>query len=193
MEKEINNIERRSLLLSFLKNSDKPLSGTELGRKTGVSRQVVVQDIAILRTQGYPVMSTTKGYYLEAGKEGASHTRLIKVCHTNEQVEDELTMIVDLGGAVADVMVNHRAYGKMKAPLNIKSRRDIQVFMENIRSGKSSPLLNITSGYHFHNISAESEEVLDEIERALKEKGYLAEFSTRLFCGIYVYHYMFYF
>ena len=85
-------------------------------------------------------------------------------------------MIVDLGGAVADVMVNHRAYGKMKAPLNIKSRRDIQVFMENIRSGKSSPLLNITSGYHFHNISAESEEVLDEIERALKEKGYLAEF-----------------
>ena len=62
MEKEINNIERRSLLLSFLKNSDKPLSGTELGRKTGVSRQVVVQDIAILRTQGYPVMSTTKGY-----------------------------------------------------------------------------------------------------------------------------------
>lgn len=175
MEKEINNTERRKLLLTLIKNSEKPLSGTELGKKTGVSRQVVVQDIALLRTQGYPILSTTKGYYIEDDKNTSSNTRLIKVCHTDEQVEDELTMIVDLGGVVHDVMVNHRAYGKMTAPLNIKSRRDIQAFMESLKSGKSSPLLNVTSGYHFHRVSADSEEILDEIEEALRKRGYLAE------------------
>lgn len=82
---------------------------------------------------------------------------------------------MDLGGIVLDVMVNHRVYGKMSAPLNIKNRRDVQLFMNNIRTGKSAPLMNVTSGYHFHHVSAEQEEILDEIEEALREKHYLAE------------------
>lgn len=82
---------------------------------------------------------------------------------------------MDLGGIVLDVMVNHRVYGKMSAPLNIKNRRDVQLFMNNIRTGKSAPLMNVTSGYHFHHVSAEQEEILDEIEKALREKHYLAE------------------
>ena len=92
-----------------------------------------------------------------------------------EQVEDELTTIVDLGGCVVNVMVNHRVYGKLNAPLNIKSRRDVQSFINDLKTGKSTPLLNVTSGYHFHKINAESEEVLDEIEEALNRKGYLAQ------------------
>ena len=92
-----------------------------------------------------------------------------------EQVEDELTTIVDLGGCVVNVMVNHRVYGKLNAPLNIKSRRDVQSFINDLKTAKSTPLLNVTSGYHFHRINAESEEVLDEIEEALKRKGYLAQ------------------
>lgn len=83
---------------------------------------------------------------------------------------------MDLGGCVRDVMVNHRIYGEMSAPLNIKNRRDVQNFLKDLKNGKSAPLMNITSGYHFHHISAESQEVLDEIEEALKKKGYLAEF-----------------
>lgn len=71
--------------------------------------------------------------------------------------------------------MNHRVYGKMSAPLNIKNRRDVQLFMNNIRTGKSAPLMNVTSGYHFHHVSAEQEEILDEIEEALREKHYLAE------------------
>lgn len=92
-----------------------------------------------------------------------------------EQTEDELVTIVDLGGTVADVMVNHRVYGKMSAPLNIKNRRDVQLFMNNIQTGKSTPLMNVTSGYHFHHVCAEQEEILDEIEEALRKKHYLAE------------------
>ena len=72
-------------------------------------------------------------------------------------------------------MINHRVYGKVTAPLNIKNRRDIQIFMNDIESGKSAPLMNVTSGYHFHRVSAEQEEILDEIEEALREKHYLTE------------------
>ena len=83
--------------------------------------------------------------------------------------------IVDLGGEVVDVVVNHRVYGKMSAMLNIANRRDIRLYIDDIRSGKSSPLMTVTSGYHFHHIAADSEEALDEIEEALRKKGYLAE------------------
>ena len=173
MQVELSGPQRRKRIMELMQEAEAPLSGTALGRATGVSRQVVVQDIALLRTEGQPILATPRGYLLERPSEAV---RLIKVCHTNEQTEEELNTIVDLGGCAVDVMVNHRAYGKISAPLHIKSRRDVQLFMERIRTGKSVPLMNVTSGYHFHHISAEREELLDEIEAALKAKGFLAEF-----------------
>ena len=47
MKKELDGKSRRKTLLSLLSQSDVPLSGTRLGKETGVSRQVVVQDIAL--------------------------------------------------------------------------------------------------------------------------------------------------
>lgn len=164
--------ERRKQILSLMRESSKPLSGSALGTATGVSRQVVVQDIALLRTEGHSILATARGYLLD---EPRHLTRSFKVYHTNERTEEELTMIVDLGGCILDVMVNHRIYGKMSAPLNIKNRRDVQVFMNNLKTGKSTPLLNVTSGYHFHQIAADSEEILDEIENALRENNFLSE------------------
>lgn len=164
--------ERRKQILSLMRESSKPLSGSALGTATGVSRQVVVQDIALLRTEGHSIVATARGYLLD---EPRHLTRSFKVYHTNERTEEELTMIVDLGGCILDVMVNHRIYGKMSAPLNIKNRRDVQVFMNNLKTGKSTPLLNVTSGYHFHQIAADSEEILDEIENALRENNFLSE------------------
>ena len=172
MEKEMTGAERRKALLAMMRETERPLSGTALGKRTGVSRQVVVQDMALLRTEGYPIISTARGYLMEASK---GCTRLFKVCHTNEQVEDELTTIVDLGGTVVNVMVNHRIYGKLDAQLNIKNRRDVAKFLDDINTGKSTPLLNVTSGYHFHLVSAETEEILNEIEAALRDKNYLTE------------------
>jgi len=172
MEAIMTGTERRKKILSMMRQSDRPLSGGFLGKETGVSRQVVVQDIALLRTEGHAIVATARGYLLDEPKDVY---RIVKTCHTNEQTEEELHTIVDLGGCVADVMVNHKVYGKMTAPLNIRNRRDVQKFMEQLRTGKSVPLMNVTSGYHFHRITAESEEILDEIETALKEKGMLAE------------------
>lgn len=172
MEKEMTGTDRRKMLISLLRESQAPLSGTQLGSRTGVSRQIVVQDIALLRTEGYSIVSTARGYFLD---EPECAARSVKVCHTNEQVEEELTTIVDLGGVVLDVMVNHRVYGKVTAPLNIKNRRDVQRFVNDLKTGKSTPLLNVTSGYHFHKIAAESEEILDEIVEALRDKNFLAD------------------
>ena len=172
MEQVLNGAQRRKKIVDLLKQSPVPLSGTALGKQTGVSRQVVVQDMALLRTEGYDITATPRGYVLSAPGHA---TRIIKVCHTDEQIEEELTAIVDLGGSILDVMVNHRAYGRITAPLNVRNRRDVQDFINKIKTGKSTSLLNVTSGYHFHKISAESIEILDEIEAALKEIGMLAE------------------
>ena len=166
--------ERRKQILELMAAAAKPLSGTALGRATGVSRQVVVQDIALLRTEGQPIIATARGYLLDK-PQPKGIVRLFKTCHSNEQTEDELTAIVDLGGCVLDVLVNHRIYGKITAPLHIKNRRDIKHFLADIKSGKSSPLLNITSGYHFHHIAADSEEILEEVQQALSDKGYLRQ------------------
>lgn len=172
MEKERNGTDRRKQLLTLMRESKGPLSGTWLGKATGVSRQIVVQDIALLRTMGHPIVSTARGYFLAELKQAV---RTVKVCHTDAEVEDELTTIVDLGGCVLDVTINHRVYGKVSAPLNIKNRRDIQIFVNDLKTGKSTPLSNVTSGYHFHRIAAEQEDILDEIEEALQQKNYLAE------------------
>ncbi|MBB5335201.1 transcription repressor NadR [Pectinatus brassicae] len=164
--------ERRKIIIDAMEKSNEPLSGSDLGKFTNVSRQVVVQDIALLRAQGYTIVSTNRGYILT---DVHRFTRLVKVHHSEEKTVDELQTIVDLGGTVVDVHVNHRVYGKVKAQLNIKNRRDIKLFLQDMQTGKSTPLMNITAGYHFHLISAESKEVLDDIEAALREKDYLAE------------------
>ncbi len=172
MEQILNGAQRRKKIVEMLKQSADPISGAALGKETGVSRQVVVQDMALLRTEGYDIVATPRGYVLNV----PNHVmRVFKTFHLNDQTEEELTTIVDLGGTVVDVMVNHRAYGKMSAGLNIRNRRDVQLFMNQLENGKSTPLLNVTSGYHFHTVTAERDEILEEIEAALKEKGLLAE------------------
>lgn len=167
-----DGVSRRQFEIEQFRNSDVPISGTAMGKLAGVSRQVVVQDIALLRTAGYNIISTPRGYMLS---DHSGVTRIIKTHHSLEDTAKELEIIVDNGGAIVDVRVNHRVYGKMTASLNIKNRKDIKNFIKDIETGKSSPLMNITSGYHFHQISADDEKTLDEIEEALKEEGFLTE------------------
>ena len=162
--------ERRREILNTIRGTKIPISGTELAKKYNVSRQVIVQDIALLRAENYEIYSTTKGYILQG-----THVfrRVLSVVHSDEQIEDELNSIVDLGGTVADVFVKHEVYGNLHAELNINSRRKVKEFLEKIKNGASTPLKNLTFGKHFHTIEADSEETLDLIEKELKEKGYL--------------------
>ena len=119
---------RRGRIISELEASEKPLSGTALAKELGVSRQVIVQDIALLRANGHDVVATNRGYVLVSRNEPCACTRRFKVRHGEEQTIDELETIVDLGGTVEDVMVNHRVYGKVTASLGLKSRKDIARF-----------------------------------------------------------------
>ena len=125
----------------------------------------------MLKGLGHDIMSTHNGYIIQ---KSPLKERVFKVYHTTEQTEDELSTVVNLGGTVVDVFVWHKVYGKMTAPLNIFSSLHIKQFIEGVRSGKSTELMNITGGYHYHTVRAESESVLDEIEKALKSKNYIA-------------------
>lgn len=162
--------ERRTEIIEQIQKNPAPVSGKNLAETYGVSRQVIVQDIALLRAAGYDVIATNRGYILNAPSKVS---RVLKVCHSDECLEEELCTVVDMGGCVENVMVNHRVYGHLEAELHINSRRKVTEFMEDIRNGKSSPLKNITSDYHYHTISADTEETLDLIEEELRKKGFL--------------------
>lgn len=164
--------ERRKQLLNILSSSNNPVSGGTLSKELNVSRQIIVQDISLLRANGATIFSTNKGYLLQEDKK---HSRVFKVYHTDDQVEAELSTIVDAGGQIRDVFVYHKVYGVLKAEMGIKSRRDVRSYMEEISTGKSSLLKNVTSGYHYHTIDAESEEILDAIQAELQQKGFLAK------------------
>ena len=164
--------QRRNAIIAYLSSEKEPVSGAELSKKFSASRQIIVQDIAVLRAAGYDIISTHEGYII---KSSPLIERVFKVRHTSEQTEDELSCIVDLGGTVVDVFVWHKVYGKMSAQLNIFSRLHVKQFIEGVRTGKSIELMNITGGYHYHTVRADSEEILDKIEKALEKRGYIAQ------------------
>ena len=163
--------ERRKAIVNLLLSEQEALSGSALSERFGVSRQIIVQDITVIKGMGYDILSTHNGYIMQ---KSPLKERVLKLHHTTEQTEDELSLIVGLGGTVVDVFVWHKVYGKMEAKLNIFSSLQVKQFIEGVRTGKSSELMNITGGYHYHTIRAESEEILDRIENVLKERGYIA-------------------
>lgn len=167
----MNAEERRTELMRLLQESKEPQSGSNLSKQLGVSRQIIVQDIALLRANQINILSTNQGYLIPAATEAR---KVFKVRHTDEQVEQELSLFVDCGGRVEDVFVYHKIYGLIKANLNIRSRLDVKHFMDDLHSGKSSLLKNVTDSYHYHTVSAENEELLKYIEDELWKNGFLA-------------------
>lgn len=168
----MNGKQRREQIIQIIKNSDTPVSGTALAKQVNVSRQVIVQDIALIRANGINIFSTNRGYVIQ---ESSKISRVFKVVHTDEQVEEELNLFVDLGGYVKDVFVYHKVYNVLKADMNLKSRADVRKYLSELASGKSSLLKNVTSGYHYHTILADNEETLDMIQEELEQRGFLAE------------------
>lgn len=166
--------ERRDKLIELMHNAKEPISGTELAKKLGVSRQVIVQDIALLRAVNKNILSTTKGYMIYL-QEKQKVNRCYTVKHTTEEIEDELCTIVDNGGKVLNVIVAHDLYGEIAADLIIKNRQDVYDFVKKVKLKNTVPLKELTDGVHLHTVEADSEEILDNIEKALREKKYLIE------------------
>ncbi len=167
----MNGEMRRNEIRKRLSETDTPISASTLAESFGVSRQVIVQDIALLRATGTAITSLARGYVLD---KTISPSRVFKLNHTDADVEKELNLIVDAGGTVEDIFVYHKVYGTVRAPMGIKNRLQVISFLKDIAVGKSSLLKNVTSGYHYHTVTAETVETLDFIETALKEHGFLA-------------------
>ncbi len=162
--------ERRKAIVNLLLSAKEPISGGELAQKFDISRQIIVQDITVLKGTGYEILSTSQGYVMQ---KSPFLERVFKVRHTTEQTEDELSLIVELGGTVVDVFVWHKVYGKIEATLNIFSPLHIKQFLEGVRTGQSTELMHITGGYHYHTVRADTEDILDRIENALGKRGYI--------------------
>lgn len=169
--------ERRTKILELLETEKEPVSGTALAKRFGVSRQIIVQDIALLRATNRNIISTNKGYMIYGNQAGKKCRRILAVKHSNEQTREELYLIADLGGTVLDVIVEHDVYGQITADLMLSSRKDVDEFMNRLLGSQSRPLKVLTEDVHYHTVEADSEEILDAIVRTLKEKGYLLDFA----------------
>ncbi|MFC7364733.1 MULTISPECIES: transcription repressor NadR [Bhargavaea] len=177
MEK-LKGDERRDLILKKLKDSGRPIKGAELAKICGVSRQVIVGDITLLKAHGESIMATSSGYVhlgSEAPERQGLLSRKIACTHTPDQTEKELNLIVDAGASVRDVTVEHPVYGELNAAIMVNNRHDVGQFVTRLNETGSPLLLELTGGPHLHTITADSEEILDRAEQALREHGFLTD------------------
>lgn len=170
----MENQERRKKILEMLKEATKPVTGTEMAQVCQVSRQIIVGDIALLRASGTPVISTPQGYQLQqVSPYGVQESFLCK--HGPEKVEAELNSIVDNGGVVHNVVVEHEVYGFLEGELNLKSRRDVQLYLQKMRATRAPLLSSISEGVHTHLVAASTPEDMEAVRKALETLGVLYE------------------
>lgn len=167
---------RREKIWTILSLATTPVSGTELAKTLGVSRQVIVQDIALLRARNREILSTNKGYLLfRPLADDQSVTAVIAVKHSSDQVLDEFKTILDFGGHILDVSVDHDYYGQIQIDLVINDMKDAEEFVYKMKHSQSQPLKCLTGDVHYHTITAPSQKILDLIRTELRQKGYLLE------------------
>lgn len=164
--------DRKKEILNILKEQTQPISGKTLADKFCVTRQIIVKDIALLRAEGNNIISTARGYIIQKNT-AKSVRKKIKVCHDSSKIQEELQIVIDLGGHVLTTSIEHSAYGFLGEAINIKSRRDINNFIYNINKNGCEPLLSLTKGIHYHIIEADDDETLNEIIYELNKAGYL--------------------
>lgn len=171
----MNGEERRISILNKLKEASSPISASALAAEYYVTRQIIVADIALLRAAGHSISAKNRGYVLDTNTNGL--IKRIAVNHEKDKVTEELYAVVDNGGKVLDVIVEHLVYGKISAELNISSRYDADVFVSKIRETGANPLSLLTEGLHIHTLSVPDENALCRIEKRLSELGVLIELA----------------
>lgn len=161
----------------MLNASDVPVSATSLAKQLNVSRQVIVGDIALLRAADVHIFSTPRGYVMQQ-KENMDQGNLYTIAcihQGDDGLAEELFAMVDNGGKVLDVIVEHPIYGQLSGQLQLANRYDVNCFVRSIQENQATPLCNLTNGVHLHTVSCPSREVYERIVEALKEKKILFE------------------
>ena len=168
----MNAAQRRESILEKLSAAKAPVSASALAGQLGVSRQIVVGDVALLRAGGAQIDATPRGYQLHPAEKG--FTGILACVHsTEDEMRIELYTVVDQGGVVVDVTVENSLYGELRGNLNIASRYDVDNF---IRQAKETPeclLSRMTGGVHLHTLHCPDAGTFQRIKKALDEKGIL--------------------
>ena len=121
--------ERRAQILTLLEQAEATLTGSHLSSILGVTRQIIVG-----------VVATPQGYLLYKPQQRTPYRFTVAVRHdgNEETIAHELNLIVDLGGIVRDVTVEHPLYGELTANLQVSSRA--QVGQKNAGAPGGAPL-----------------------------------------------------
>ena len=166
------NSERQAHIKAALSTASEPLSASNFARQFTVSRQTIVGDIALLRAQGEPIIATPRGY---AFSQPAAHEFLIPCKHTPEQTAEELQLILENGGWIEDVLVEHPLYGQLRGQLNIRTIADMKLFLSRVARYHGRLLSELTGGIHLHTITVKHERDIAKIKAALRRAGILYE------------------
>ncbi|RLL47013.1 transcription repressor NadR [Oceanobacillus piezotolerans] len=173
-QEKMPSAQRQNLILTKLKEANQPISGSEFAKLTNVSRQVIVQDVSILKAKNEPIIATSQGYmYLKNEQEDHQKKKVIACKHNASQTKEELYLIVDHGVTIKDVIVEHAVYGDLTASIRVSTRKEVNQFIEKINAADASYLSALTNGIHLHTLEADS---LAKIEAAcddLKKAGIL--------------------
>lgn len=164
--------QRREKIYTQLMTAAAPVSATVLAKQYGVSRQIIVGDIALLRAEGRNITATPRGYMIVTT---GGITVQLAVCHSAAETRDELYAMVDCGCLVQDVIVEHPVYGQLTAPLQLASRYDVDQFIRSMTSSDARPLSALTEGIHLHTLSCPGSEALAHLKESLRQMGVLLE------------------
>ena len=166
-------MDRRQKILNLLSRRNSTLTGSELARRLGVSRQIIVQDIALLRAEGNPVLATPQGYLLQAEPRSASRRTVLAVRHSPPQTGQELSLMVSHGLTVVDVIVEHPLYGELRGNLMLRSLSDVERFISRVEKGQTSLLSSLTHGLHLHTVEYHNSNDLTRAQAELAQQGFL--------------------
>jgi transcriptional regulator of NAD metabolism len=164
--------ERRRRIVERMRALGGPVRGGELAKHFRVSRQCLVQDVAILRAGGEEIVATPRGYRLPLAAPHA-HRAILACEHPPERTKEELQTLVDHGVKVLDVIVEHPVYGELRGSLMIESRTDVDDFLEQVRASQAELLSSLTHGVHLHTVEAARPESISRAKAALRARGIL--------------------
>jgi transcriptional regulator of NAD metabolism len=163
---------RRRRIVAWMRTHGGPIRGGELAKHFRVSRQSLVQDVAILRAGGEDIVATPRGYLLPESA-GRGHRAILACRHAPERTEEELQILVDHGVKILDVIVEHPLYGELRGSLMIESRADLQDFLAHVSTSHALLLSSLTGGVHLHTIEASRPEMISRAKARLRARGFL--------------------
>jgi len=167
--------KRREKIIATINRDNTPISASVLAKELGVSRQVIVGDIALLRAQGHEIIATARGYMVPDYIGTNQYIGKIACCHNAEGTKEELYTIVDLGATVVNVIVEHELYGEITGQLNINTRDDADVFVNQLRLSEVKLLSALTLGVHLHTVACRNKAHFAQVKDALDKAGFLVK------------------